>query len=143
MTVQLRHDLNTTVLFDLRKMKWINLVRELSLWCDETRIASESDAWNAEKFGFGKEAIDKLPELRARRNRNECPNEVNKFLFYAADQPLQPNEWFDDNKNRKEKIIDSHSYSPRMEHKYSNERVPVWRDDFEFLHKSSNYFGLP
>merc|ERR1712048_148054 len=126
-------------------MKWINLVRELALWCNQNRSATHAQEWNAEKFGFGKNAMDKLPELRARGmlHPNDCPNEINKFLFFGADQPLQPNEWFEDNKNRKEKIIVSHSYSPRMEHKYSNERVPVWRSDFEFLHKSANYHGLP
>ena len=30
-----------------------------------------------------------------------------------------------------------------MEHKYSTERIPIWRNDFEFLHKSSRVNKLP
>merc|ERR1712228_311010 len=144
MSILLNHPLNTTILFDLRKMKWINLVRELSLWCDQTRSSIECKEWNAQKFGFGSDAIEKLPDLRARdRVNDKGQDEVNRFIFFNADQPLQPNEWYNDNKNRQTNNIDSYSYSPRMDHKYSNERSPIWRDDFEFLHKSASYHGLP
>ena len=143
MSILLDQPLNTTVLFDLRKMKWDRLVQELSLWCDQTRSSIEAKEWNAEKFGFGEEVIEKLPDLRARDVHDKSINEVNQLIFFEADQPMQPNEFFNDNKNRKLKNIDSYSYSPRMEHKYSNERSPIWRDDFEFLHKSASYTGLP
>merc|ERR1712113_436860 len=114
------------------------------LWSDYARTNNEKEKWNPEIFGFPKnKQLKKLPFLRARQTNHRAQKEVNQFIFFNADQALQPNEFYNDNENQKKNKIDSYSYSPRMEHKYSNERSPIWRDDFEFLHKSSSYKGLP
>ena len=143
MEILLKTPSNTKVIFDLRKLRWIHLVNELMLWCDYARTQNQDNEWNADKFGFGQEKIEQLPFMRARDTNHRKVKEINKFIFFDADQAMQPNEFYNDNKNRINGIIDSYSYSPRMEHKYSNERIPIWRTDFEFLHKSARIKRLP
>eukprot|EP01083_Nonionella_stella_P085205 236142_1 len=142
MEIFLKDASNTTVVLDLRKMRWIHLVNELMLWTDYARTNNKKEEWNSDKFGFGNE-LDRLPFMQARQTNHRAQREINQFIFFDADQPMQPNEFYNDNMNRKNKNTDSYSYSPRMEHTYSNERSPIWRDDFEFLHRSSAYQGLP
>ena len=145
MTILLDTKSNTTIIFDLRKMRWIHLVNELMTWCDYARTETLSNDWNPEKFGFGTEKMEKFPFLKARQTQHGAHKEINKFIFFEQDQPLQPNAFFNDNKHRKSEDgnVDIYAYSPRMTHKYSNEKEPVWRTDFEFLHKSASYKGLP
>eukprot|EP01084_Bolivina_argentea_P268948 456955_1 len=143
MSIFLNDPNNTTLIFDMRRMRWNHFVHELMLWCDYAKTNNQKDAWNAEKFGFGTEQIEILPELKARDSNFRRQKEINQFIFFDKDQPMQPNEFYNDNYNRKNNIIDSYAYSPKMEHMYSNERIPIWRSDFEFLHKSASYKGLP
>ena len=107
-------------------------MNELILWCDYARRENNDKDWNPKKFAFDAE-ISQLPYLRARQTNHRAQKEINQFIFFDADQPMQPNEFYNDNKDRINGIIDSYSCSPRMEHKYSTDRVPIWRDDFEFF----------
>lgn len=140
MSFHLRTDENTIVLFDMRKLAWIPMVNHLMLWCDFAKRSNETSIWNENVFDWHcldvenniqYSNINSLIGFEELKHRNR--KELWKLSFPEIDQPLQPIEFYHENKNRLESVDNQYSYISKFDMKYSLDKYPIWNSNLWVL----------